>query len=206
MKAVTPFPHDLIAEGETAALRTLRLDLTPVAASDAAALLHVFRDTEVRRYLLDGEAVSLRWVESEIQASERRFETGSVGLWAVRQRGHPSPIGFVGFRAFFDPPELQLLYGLLPAVWGRGLATEAAAAACEFAFDRLGWTAIRAATDTPNMASRAVLGRLGFALDRTTDDGAHGTSFHVLHKTDATIVQLARPQEARQGAGKGAVT
>ena len=107
---------------------------------------------------------------------------------------------------FFDPPELQLLYGLLPAVWGRGLATEAAAAACEFAFDRLGWPAIRAATDTPNIASRAVLGRLGFSLDRTTDDGAHGTSFYVLRRTDAMIVQLARPQEARQGAGKGAVT
>ena len=177
-----------MVHGKKAALRTSRLDLTPFAASDAAALLHVFRDTEVRRYLLDGRAVSARWVESEIEASARRFETGSVGLWAVRRRGRRLLIGFVGFREFFDPPELQLLYGLLPTAWGQGLATEAAAGACGFAFDALGWAAIRAATDTPNTASRAVLGRLGFSLDRTTDDGEHGTSFYVLHKTDAMMV------------------
>ena len=165
---------------EKAVLRTSRLDLAPVAASDAAALLHVFHDADVRRYLLDGRVVPARWVAAEIQASQRRFGSGSVGLWSVRRRDHRLLIGFVGFREFFEPPELQLLYGLLPAAWGQGLATEAAAAACRFAFDALGWAEIRAATDTPNTASTAVLGRLGFALDRTTDDGEHGTSFYVL--------------------------
>ena len=170
---------------EEPVLRTPRLDLAPIATSDAAALLHVFRDTDVRRYLLDGRVVPARWVEAEIQASERRFESGSVGLWSVRRRGRPMLSGFVGFREFFEPPELQLLYGLLPAAWGQGLATEAAAAACRFAFDALGCAEIRAATDTPNTASTAVLGRLGFALDRTTDDGEHGTSFYVLHRARA---------------------
>lgn len=82
--------------------------------SDAASLRRVSCDADVRRYLLDGQAVSAEWVEAEILASERRFGAGSVGLWAVRRRDDPLLIGFVGFREFFDPPELQLLYGLLP--------------------------------------------------------------------------------------------
>lgn len=160
--------------------RTARLDLTPVATSDAAALLQVFCDADVRRYLLDGRAVSAAWVEAEIAASEQRFRDGSVGLWAVRRRGDPLVIGFVGFREFFDPPELQLLYGLLPAYWGQGFTTEAAATACGFAFEKLACAEIRAATDIPNAASGAVLRRLGFSLARTTNDGEHGTAFYAL--------------------------
>lgn len=156
---------------------TERLDLAPIGLSDAAALLHVFRDTDVRRYLLDGKSVSAEWVTAEIRASERRFESGGAGLWAVRRRGDPWVVGFVGFREFFEPPELQLLYGLLPDHWGRGLATEAAGAACRFAFETLGCTEVRAAIDVPNTASGAVLERLGFRLDRTTDDG---TAFYRL--------------------------
>ena len=44
-------------------------------------------------------------------------------------------VGFVGFRPFFDPPELQLLYGLLPAYWGRGLATEPAGAPMRYVLE-----------------------------------------------------------------------
>ncbi len=156
---------------------TARLDLAPIGMTDAASLLQVFRDADVRRFLLDGKLVSADWVTTEIRASERRFGSGGGGLWAVRRRGDPSVIGFAGFREFFEPPEAQLLYGLLPAYWGQGLATEAATAACRFAFETLGWTEVRAAIDVPNTASGAVLARLGFRLARTTDDG---TAFYVL--------------------------
>ena len=158
---------------------TARLDLAPIGMSDSAALLHVFRDADVRRYLLDGKSVSADWVTAEIRASERRFDRGGAGLWAVRRLGDPSVVGFVGFREFFEPPEPQLLYGLLPEHWGQGLATEAAAAACGFAFDTLGWSEVRAAIDVPNTASGAVLVRLGFRAERTTDDG---TAFYVLSR------------------------
>ena len=161
-------------------LSTARLDLAAIGMSDAASLLHVFRDADVRRYLLDGKSVSADWVTAEIRASERRFAGGSGGLWAVRRRGGPSVIGFAGFREFFEPPELQLLYGLLPDHWGQGLATEAAAAACRFAFETLGWSEIRAAIDVPNTGSGAVLERLGFRLERTTDDG---TAFYALPRS-----------------------
>ena len=156
---------------------TARLDLAPIGMSDSAALLHVFRDVDVRRYLLDGKSVSADWVTAEIRDSERRFGNGAGGLWALRRRGDPSIIGFVGFREFFEPPEPQLLYGLLPEYWGQGLATEAATAACEFAFETLGWTEVRAAIDVPNTASGAVLERLGFRLARRSDDG---TAFYVV--------------------------
>lgn len=154
-----------------------RVALEPFAPSDAAQLVAVFRHPAIRRYLLDDAIVSEEWVADEIAASQRRFARGGAGLWALRLTGRRRIVGFVGFREFFEPPQLQLLYGLLPEYWGQGLATEAARQVCQHAFDALGFTEVRAATDRPNAASIQVLQRLGMREVRTTTDGAHGTVF-----------------------------
>jgi len=158
-------------------LLTHRLELRPFAPEDVEELLDLFTDVDVRRYLLDDQVVTRDWVQAEVTASVERFASGSAGLWALRERGSAAIVGFAGFRPFFDPPELQLLYGLLPAYWGRGLATAAARAAIEHAFGTLGLDEVRAATDLPNSASIAVLERLDFVEWRRTDDGGHGTIF-----------------------------
>lgn len=142
-------------------LRTRRLVLLPLAERDAESLLEVFNDPEVRRFLLDGATVSLDWVRHEITSSIERFAARSAGLCAIRPIGASAIVGFVGFREFFDPPRLQLLYGLLPAYWGKGLATEAARCMCDFAFSELGFARIEAAMDAPNERSVAVAERLG---------------------------------------------
>ena len=147
----------------------------------------------MRRYLLDDVIVTQDWVVEEIQSSKARFGGGTLGLWAVRTSDGSEIIGFVGFRPFFDPPELQLLYGLFPDCWGQGLATECAGAACDCAFNVLGFEAVRAATDLPNTASLAVLRRLGMSLDRTTDEGDAGTAFYSIDR--ATWLSLETREE-----------
>lgn len=169
------------------ALRTDRLDLAPLSAEDAPRVQALLNHPEVGRYLLDGRAVSRAWVEEEIDTSRRRFETGSCGLWLADLRhpgagekgglGSTPATGLVGFRPFFDPPELQLLYAFDPGVWGRGLATEAARAACDFAFRELGFEEVVAATDEPNAASASVLARLGMELWKTEEGAPYRTLF-----------------------------
>lgn len=138
-----------------------RLTLPPVCDGDATSLLGVFRDPAVRRYLLDDATVSLEWVQGEIASSNERFARGSAGLWAVRLTGSTPIIGFTGFREFFAPPRLQLVYGLLPESWGQGIAYEAAKCVCDHAFRELGFSRIEAAMDAPNIRSIAVAERLG---------------------------------------------
>jgi len=48
--------------------------------------------------------------------------------------------------------------------WGRGYATEGAAAAIDWAFDRLGWTEVIHCIDPANAASQSVARRLGSAV------------------------------------------
>lgn len=165
-------------------LTTDRTRLRPFAVSDAERLLAVFRDAEVRRFLLDGELVTAEWMQEEITASEARFERSGTGIWSVQLRLGGELLGFAGFREFFDPPQLQLLYGLLPRYWGQGFATEAAARICEYAFKDLDFSAVAAATDKPNEASARVLRRLGMKLIGTSDEGAAGTAYYELQREE----------------------
>lgn len=158
-------------------LHTERLELRPFTASDADELHRLFMDPGVRRWLLDDTLVPREWVEDEIADSEARFAGGSCGLWVVRAGGNGAVVGFVGFRHFWEPPELELVYGLHPSVWGRGFATEAAQVATSHAFETLGFSEVRAATDAPNVDSVAVLERLGFEEWKRTADGPDGTLF-----------------------------
>jgi ribosomal-protein-alanine N-acetyltransferase len=143
-------------------LRTDRLELTAFADEHLAELHALFTDAEVRRFLLDDAVVPREWVAEEIRASRDRFAMGIGGIWAVREIGSRPIAGFVGYRHFFEPPDLQLLYGFLPAYWRRGLAVEAAREAIRYGFEDLGLSEIHAAADAPNEASARVLVRLGF--------------------------------------------
>ena len=158
-------------------LTTARLELRPFRLEDADALHALFTDADVRRWLLDDEVVPRAWVDEEIAESEARFAAGGCGLWALREPPAEAVIGFVGFRPFFEPPEMQLLYGLVPTAWGRGLATEAAHTAMAYGFDTVGFHEVRAATDVPNTASIAVLERLGFEEWGRSEEGVAGTVF-----------------------------
>jgi [ribosomal protein S5]-alanine N-acetyltransferase len=155
-------------------ITTERLTLNPLASGDLDELHALFTDADVRRHLLDDTIVSREWVEGEIASSQARFAESGCGLWTLTERGLAGMVGFVGFRPFFDPPELQLLYGLLPSCWGRGYATEAAGAAIEYAFRVLGLEEVHAATDAPNAASIAVLRRLGMRDRPLASAGSSG--------------------------------
>jgi ribosomal-protein-alanine N-acetyltransferase len=166
------------------AMMTQRLSLQPFAPEMADALLAIFRDPGVRRFLLDDELVSPEWVVAEIESSRERFDRDGSGLWGLNPTETGELIGFVGFREFFEPPQLQLLFGLLPNFWGRGLATEAADRVCRHAFLDLGFSEIKAAIDLPNQASRRVLERLGMKQIGMTDHGVGGTCFFTLSRED----------------------
>ncbi|MFY9609694.1 MAG: GNAT family N-acetyltransferase [Blastocatellia bacterium] len=165
---------------DTLSIETARLRMRPFEAGDVDELRRVFVDPGVRRFLLDDQIVSREWVEEEIAASTARFEKGSAGLFCVFLKEDKTLIGFCGFRPFFEPPELQLLYGLLPAYWSKGLATEAARAMIEFGFEQLGFDRIVARADAPNAASLRVLEKAGMVFNRRETINGLDTVFYVV--------------------------
>jgi [ribosomal protein S5]-alanine N-acetyltransferase len=140
---------------------TAQLLLRPAAGSDIDQLHALWTDAEVRKHLWDDEIIPRETVEEVVNASIESFVTNNFGQWAIRERGHDDIIGFCGLRFIDETGIVEILYGFLPAYWGKGYATEAATVVLDHGFRTAGLTEIVAEMDPPNRASIRVAEKLG---------------------------------------------
>ena len=163
-------------------IETARLRLRPFIADDLDAIYRIWIDPEVRRYLWDAEVISRERAASIVEASRASFETDGLGLWAVFPRGEDALIGFGGFWFFHDPPELQLLYGIAPAHWGKGLATEVARAMLRYGFEERSFDRIVASADRPNRASLRVMEKAGMTFEKRVCLNGRDTVYYAISR------------------------
>ncbi len=164
-------------------LPSARLRLRPLASGDVDLMHRLWTDPDVRKFLWDDVIIPHDQTAAVIAASSGDFVERGYGLWGVWLTNNDELVGFCGFR----PSELrapELLYGLAPAQWGHGFATEAARAALGYGFRVLGFTRVVAATDFPNRASVRVLERLGMTLERRGLLNGLDTLFYSLLRQD----------------------
>ena len=143
---------------ETGCLRLRRL-----RASDEPALIALDSDAEVMRY------IGSRGGTTEQIASRAReriaADHGALGWWRVEDRVTEAFHGIAGLLPMPEGPDIELAYRFTRASWGRGIATEAAAALVEHAFARAGLARLVAVTFPENAASGRVLEKTGFSYD-----------------------------------------
>jgi RimJ/RimL family protein N-acetyltransferase len=152
-------------------LRTSRLLLRPWRDEDIAAFAEMSADPIVMEYLLP---LSHRGLSAEAWAARARahWDEHGFGQWVVELPGAASFIGVVGlgevvYEAPFTPA-VEVAWRLARPGWGRGYATEAARAALDYGFDKLGLSEIVALTVPANQRSRRVMQRLG--MTRSPED------------------------------------
>ncbi|MER6508332.1 GNAT family N-acetyltransferase [Nonomuraea sp. NPDC001636] len=155
----------------TPTLRTERLLLEPYVPADEDAFVAMFQDPRVTRWMGDGTAT-----EAEDRALFGRifskvYAQDLFAVWAVRRDGEL--VGHAEIKPTDTVSGHELIYALVPAVWGAGLGRELAEAIVGHGFDALGLTEVHATVAPDNLASLAVLGKLGFehVRDITEDDG-----------------------------------
>ncbi|MFJ9822692.1 GNAT family N-acetyltransferase [Streptomyces sp. NPDC101151] len=113
-----------------AVFRTRRLAIRAFTAADAPAAFAMWSDPEVCRYTGDEPAADLSVIVADIARWRKVAARGpGCGFWAVDADG----VGFVGdvYVRPFDgiPGEHEIGWHFARPHWGRGYATEAAAAA-----------------------------------------------------------------------------
>jgi RimJ/RimL family protein N-acetyltransferase len=144
-------------------IETARLILRPWRDSDLPLFAEQNADPVVMRYLV-GPLTRAQSDAYAAQAVQHLAETG-YGKWAVEAPGIASFIGAVGlsrvkFAASFTPA-VEVAWRLHRHYWGHGYATEAARAAIEDGFVRVGLSEIVALTALGNAPSQRVMERLG---------------------------------------------
>ncbi|HTL92382.1 MAG TPA: GNAT family N-acetyltransferase [Steroidobacteraceae bacterium] len=152
-------------------LSTARLRLRPWRPEDLPTYAAMNADPRVREYF----PKLLTAAESDREAARiaAHFDQHGFGLWAVEVVGTADFAGFVGlaipgFEAHFTPC-VEIGWRLAFEHWGRGYATEAARAALDCGFERLGLEEIVAFTVPGNWRSRRVMERLGMRRSAADD-------------------------------------
>lgn len=139
-------------------------DLEPFAALNADPRVMEFFPSTLTRD--ESDALVERIIEAW---------AGGFGLWALEESATGEFLGFTGFAApSFEAdftPAVEIGWRLSADAWGRGLATEAATGALEWATEWLDppHGEIVSFTASVNVRSRAVMERLAFTRDPADD-------------------------------------
>lgn len=165
------------------ALKTDRLTLKPLAQSDFETFYRIAADAFVRRFLFDDEILPPERVREFITRSEKNFAENHYGLWLIVSNESAESLGFAGLWTFFDEPQPQLIYALLPEFTRRGFAAEAAERIIRYCFSELSFQYLIASCDAPNIASQRVAERLGMKkIKEETIDGLPTVFFIIKNK------------------------
>ncbi|MEM8618565.1 MAG: GNAT family N-acetyltransferase [Actinomycetota bacterium] len=153
------------------AMHTDRLVLRRWRATDRALFASLNADPAVMEFM----PKRLTRTESDtlIERISTSFEQRAYGLWAVEVADSREFIGFTGLNiALFEAPftpAVEVGWRLARSAWGHGYATEAAHAALDDGFSRLGLEEIVSFTSALNERSAAVMERLGMERDTAGD-------------------------------------
>jgi RimJ/RimL family protein N-acetyltransferase len=150
-------------------LTTARLRLRALAAADLDAFAAMHADPEVMRHLGSGVTRTREETWTAMAAMLGQWALRGWGMFAVEERASGRFAGRAGLLHPYAWPEPELAYGLDRPFWGRGYATEAAAALRAWAFDAFGFPRLISYVRPANAASIAVLRKLGAARVDTID-------------------------------------
>jgi len=166
-------------------LPTKRLILRKWRDEDAEAMAAINRDPEVTQLL--NRPVDEAAVAGFVAAMTAHWHEHGFGPWAVQLRGPRDDGPLLGFAGLAHVPPFLAAAGPAPelgwrltrSAWGRGYATEAALAARDDAFSRLGLTQVVSIIHPDNARSQRVATKLGMSRTRQIDNPLLGRTVDV---------------------------
>ena len=153
-------------------MTTERLELRAQRLEDFESFAAMFASP---RAVFRGGPFTRRDAWLAFAADSGTWELLGLGCWTLERRADRATVGQVGVNKPDFFPEVELGWMLYPGFTGQGYATEAAAAARDWAFGPRGLETLVSYVDPANAASIALAGRLGARLDVTAPRPDAGT-------------------------------
>lgn len=139
---------------------TDRLQLRVFQEGDVEAAKSFWGDQEVMDHC--NGAIPHEHLPKALKAYVDCHETKGLSVYAVVEKETGDVIGASGFNVRETPVNCELIYHLAKSAWGKGYATEAAAACVEAAKNHPVVKTIFASADPGNAGSLKILERIGF--------------------------------------------
>lgn len=163
----TPRKDEPSPEAARRVLDTARLTLRRIEDGDADFICVLLNEPSFIRFIGDRGVrtpeAARNYIRDGPLASYRRH---GFGLWLVQLKPRLIPIGVCGLVKRHGLEDVDIGFAFLPAFWSRGFASEAAAAALDYARSTLGLSRIVGLVTPQNVASIRVLEKLGLRFEK----------------------------------------
>lgn len=153
---------------------TERLRLREWSEADEARFYAIMNTPAVMQHL-GGTQMPEGWRQAFERLCLYQRELGHT-FWIVEDKASGEILGFCGLKLVNSPgagPQLagmpEIGWRLRESAWGKGIAKEAAIAALDLAFGRLGYDQVIAMTIPANVESEGLMKRLGMTRARHLD-------------------------------------
>lgn len=141
--------------------------MRPIQTSDLEALATLWADPDVTRFLPSrGAPIPREKVAKSLQSFVEHWQERGYGIWAIVEDESSSMVGYCGLRYLADLDDVEILYGLAKAYWGRGITTQAAKAAIAYGFNVADLDKVIAMAFPENQASRRVMEKAGLRYEK----------------------------------------
>jgi RimJ/RimL family protein N-acetyltransferase len=180
-------------------IETARLLLRPMEAGDCLDLLMTFGDPKVMAAFgvePFHEPEMKRWIVRNLEHQARH----GYGLFSVIHKADRTLIGDCGLehREIEGAAEVELGYDIRSEYWNRGLATEAASAVRDYAFQRLEQSRLVSLIRRGNGASVRVAEKIGMRRSAEVLQGETRYWVYALERQDALPHETAAQIDQRE--------
>lgn len=145
-----------------------KLGFRPIAGSDFKFIKFYLGGTKRTRYLPLGRPYSNEEAEKWLVDRLAHWQKYNFGIFVVTSENSKS-IGYCGLEHIEATDYIDIRYGLVEEVWGKGLGNEAVTSMIRFGFERLGLEIIYGAAVHDNLSSIRILEQVGMRSDRKFD-------------------------------------
>jgi RimJ/RimL family protein N-acetyltransferase len=162
--------------------RTSRLTAERLHEGHLADLVALHLDPDVSRYL--GGVRSPEATKTYLTANMAHWDRHGFGLWVVRtQTGEFAGRAGIRQAVVDDREEVEIAYTFKRVLWGQGLASEITNALTNLGLLQLELPSLVGVVSVENGASRRVLEKSNFTLERST----------IYHGEEVVIYRSPRP-------------
>lgn len=147
---------------------TPRLTAERLQDDHLADLVALHLDPDVSRYL--GGVRAPEVTKTYLAANMAHWDRYGFGLWVLRTQDGAF-VGRAGLRHILveDVDEIEIFYAFTRNVWGQGFASEIATAMTHMGLSELALPSLIGIVDVGNGASRRVLAKSNYLLERSTN-------------------------------------